>query len=84
MNRLNDFASQFKAKFLLARSLKFDPFALKNTIVAWPKKSNSFVFYKNKFPHQFLYGANGHQHHGRHGGKIHMIEHAIIEIATEK
>ena len=29
MNKLNDFSSQFKAKFLTARLLKFDPYVLK-------------------------------------------------------
>ena len=46
MNKLNDFSSQFKAKFQTARILKFDPYILKNTIVAWPRKANSFIFYK--------------------------------------
>ena len=70
MNRLNDFASQFKAKFELARILKFDPSALRNTVVAWPKKSNSFVFYKHKFPNQFMYANGGQQNNNRQGSKV--------------
>ena len=54
MSKLNDFSQQFKAKFLLARIIKFDPYVLRSTIVAWPKKAQSFVFYKHKFPSHFI------------------------------
>jgi len=66
--------------------LKFDPFALKNTIVAWPKNSNSFLFYKHKFPAQFIYQTHNHHHNNRqnNGGKVQMIEHAIIEVGSER
>jgi len=86
MSKLNDFASQFKAKFLTAKILKFDPFALKNTIVAWPKNSNSFFFYKHKFPSHFLYSTHNHHNNNRHNNanKVQMIEHALIEVGTER
>lgn len=73
MNKLNDFASQLKAKFQTARILKFDPYVLKNTIVAWPKKANSFVFYKSRFPSHLLHQnfANQHNQRGNQtGGKL--------------
>ena len=54
MNKLNDAASTFKAKFNTARLLKFDPYVLKNTIVAWPKKYPANVYYKHKFPTHFM------------------------------
>ena len=54
MMKLNDLAQQFKAKFHTARLLKFDPYVLKNTIVAWPKKYPNYLFYKHKFPQPYL------------------------------
>ena len=49
--KLNDFAQQFKAKFLTLRMFKFDPFLLKTTVVGWPKKSSdNYCFYQHKMP----------------------------------
>ena len=53
MNKLNDASSQFKAKFHTARLLKFDPYVLRNTIVAWPKKFPP-IYYRHKFPTHFM------------------------------
>ena len=84
MNKLNDFASQMKAKFEMARILKFDPYVTRNTIVAWPKKANSYVFYKHKFPNHLLGYQNHHHGRGNQGGKLQMIEYSIIEVACER
>ena len=79
--KLNDFAQQFKAKFLTLRMIKFDPFVLKCTVVGWPKKSNNnYSFYQHKMPQQFV----SLQNFNSRKPNLHMIEHAIIEVATER
>lgn len=56
--------------------LKFDPFAMRISIVGWPNKNkNEFAFYRTKQPIQ---------HGGMPAGARKMVEHAIIEMGSEK
>ena len=79
--KLNDAGQQFKAKFLTLRMLKFDPLVINFTIVGWPKKSNNiYSFYQHKLPSQFLTLTNFNSRKSN----LQMVEHAVIEVATER
>lgn len=67
--KMNEPVEQFRAKFNTLKMLKFDPFAMRISIVGWTNKiKNEFAFYKNKMP----------------VGARKMVEHAIIEMGSEK
>jgi len=73
--KMNEPVEQFRAKFNTLKMLKFDPFAMKMHIVGWPNKNkNEFAFYRTKQPIQ----------HGMPVGQRKMVEHAIIEMGSER
>lgn len=72
---MNVFTADFKAKFMALRLLRFDPFVLQMTIVAWPHSSeDNFSFFKKTQPPSL----NPRQK------EFNFSEHIIIECATER